>query len=103
MNCKPYKYKLRIENIDATRPFFVGLYRVAQEQHYLMQDGMNIERVIRASEQGIEMKISFTVYSYAFGNCLFLVKVFNSEHVLVAQTCEFEIIARRNRKRTQHK
>lgn len=107
MNTAPYKYNLLLENVNAKEQHFVGLYVV--DDNYdelqskgstLVQNGIIVERVISSSVTIVELRIAFKVFSYAFGNRLFVVKVFNTQHKLVACTRAFELVARRNRKRT---
>lgn len=105
MNSAPYKYNIVLENIDAEQQHYIGLYVIDEKQNKIeyVPDGIAVERIVRKTTCLVELRIAFNVYSYAFGNCNFLVMLFDSNNTLLAETKSFVLLARKNRKRTMKK
>lgn len=108
LNSKPYKYILRVENVPNT-PAELRVELVIPKwnkqslyQEECVSDGIVIERTTMVQPNIVEMRIAFQTYSYSFKNALFFLNVWINGS-LVYTSEHFELLARRNRKRTVKK
>lgn len=104
LNSIPYKYNILLQNINPNEQHYVGLYIVHdKEEPEYVPNAILVERIVSKKDKHVELRISFQVYSYMYNSKLFVVKVFDSMARMVAETNAFEIVARKNRKRTPSK
>lgn len=99
LNSVPYKYNLRVQGLILPGDN-IQLELVCVKSQARVAHGIQIERVVcRNDFESIELRIGFLVQSYSFHNSLFCLHVHIGESVTVS-SAPFELIARRNRKRT---
>lgn len=107
LNSLPYKYHIRVEHaLQCSGTFRLELCVSSTNQGLYqetpIQNGIVQEKLICRTESVMEWRVHFTVQSYSFGNARFFINVW-CDNWLVHTSEEFELVARRNRKRTNKK
>lgn len=105
LNSTPYKYNMRLDNVateDAhvTIELMMACMKLGQYTENAILQGVSVEKMLAKSENSLELRIAFLTQSYSYNGSKFYLNV-RVNDMLVCSTEQFELLARRNRKRSK--